>query len=116
MDFKFGDVVYITTTGEEVVVYRIDEDSVTCDGARGSYGFDGEHVAHNYSGYQLKELIKTGTKDIAKAIRIQCFYALKEVERLEEEFKNKSITEKQLEDLLLKNYLFNISISPKKLQ
>lgn len=113
MNFEFGDVVYDKRSEVEAVVYRIDEDSITCDGARGSYGFDEKHVAHIYSGQQLNELTKTGNKDIAKAIKTQCFYALEGVERLEEEFKNESITSKKLEELLLSNHLFNISMSRK---
>lgn len=110
MDFEFGDIVRDTKSNVETVIYRVHEDFVTADVALGKYGFDGEHIAHNYSGSQLQELKKTGEKDFSKAIKLQCYYTLREVDRLEKEYKDNNISYEELQKLLLDNYIFNRKI------
>ena len=107
-EFKFGDIVKDTESKVENVVYRVFEDGgVTADTAFGTYGFNGTNVANSYS-KQNKYLRNTGRKDLALAIKMQCFYAVKDMERVVELYTNSEISLENMNKLLFENHLFNV--------
>jgi len=107
-DFKFGDIVKDLSNGARFVIYRIDEDGFTGDGAFGKYGFDGEHVPHNYSEYEVKRfnINKTNKTDIPLAIKMHHHYLGLDIENslsIKDEYpKNK------FDQLMLRNYKYTL--------
>jgi len=108
MEIKFGDIIKDNQSKVEGVVYRMyDDGSVTADTAFGSYGYNSINVAHNHS-KQNKDLIITNKKDIELAIRMQCYYAIKDMEEIVKLNKDGEISTNEMNRLLVKNHLFNI--------
>ncbi len=105
--FKFGDMVKDIQSNVESVIYRIDGDIVTTDTAYGNYGYNGVNVANTYNNPE-KYLINLKRKDIKLAIKMQCHYALKDMERIIGLYENNEITEQEMNDLLFENHIFNI--------
>ncbi len=74
MKIKFGDIVKDKFTNIEGVVYKISDDgSVTADTALGN--------GPNKFSMSDKGLIHTNKVDMEKAIRLQCYYAVKNMEK-----------------------------------
>ena len=106
MKIQFGDIVKDRQSNIEGVVYRIfDDGGVSADTALGSCGYNGINVANDYIKND-KYLLNTGRKDIALAIKMQCYYAIKEMERLVKLYEDGELSSNQLDDLLLKNHLY----------
>lgn len=106
MEFKFGDIVKDTQSKVEGVVYCVFKDGgVVADTACGTYGYNGKNVANTYS-EQNEHLINTNKIDMGLAIKMQCHYAIKEMERVLQLHQDGEISISNMNDLLFSNHLF----------
>lgn len=109
MNVKFGDIVKDRQSQIEGVVFRtFDDGGVSAATALGSYGYNGINVTNDYR-KDDSNLIHTSKKDIALAIKMQCHYAIKEMERLVKLYEDGELSSSQLDDLLLNNHLYFIN-------
>lgn len=104
-EIKFGDIIRDNRSGTEGVVYKIGKDgSPTADTA---FDGNGKATAHSFS-LSDKDLIHTDKVDIVEAIRRQCYYAVKNMERTVHQTKGEEYTQDQINDILFKNHLSNV--------
>ena len=106
MKFKFGDIVKDTVSKAEGVVYRIyDDGGGIADTAYGAYGYNGKNVPQSFR-KENRYLINTNRIDIGLAIRLQCHYAIEEMERVVKLHQDGEMSTNDMNDLLLSNHLF----------
>ena len=103
---KFGDIIKDKLTNTEGVVYKIDNNgSVTADTA-----FDNNNIptAHRFSKHD-KTLIHTNKVDMETAIRLQCHYAVENMEKTLRDIEDDELSKEEINILLFNNHLGNIS-------
>ena len=105
MKIKFGDIVKDKVTNIEGIVYKVSKNgSVTADTA---LGVNNTFVPNTFS-ITDKNLMHTDKVDIEKAIRLQCYYAVENMEKTIRDIKDDSLSKDEINSILFNNHIGNV--------